>query len=107
MFDKISAVPGHEKRPASAQTENGANPNTLEEVGLMPRILPLPTESEQGRTDIALQYLRMTRVQLEQAKHNRDLYVKLGRAYGLTNQAIGEALGITEARVRHIVAGLK
>ena len=107
MFDKISAASGHEKRPASARTENGANPNTLEEVGLMPTILPLPTEAEQNRVDIALQYLHMTRVQLEQAKRNRELYVKLGRAYGLTNKAIGDALGVTEARVRHILAGLK
>lgn len=57
------------------------------------------------RKTIAASYLRMTRLQLEDARRNREQYAKLGRVYGLTNQAIGDLLGITEARVRQIVAG--
>lgn len=43
-FDMIEAASGQEKRPAVAQTTDGANPNTYREVGLMPIIVPPTTE---------------------------------------------------------------
>ncbi|MDK8171728.1 hypothetical protein QP735_04215 [Curtobacterium citreum] len=64
-------------------------------------ILPEPDSRQQ----IALGHLKLCREQLEQAKRSRALYVDLARKYGLSNQSIGDALGITEAGVRRIVAG--
>ena len=104
-FDKIEAVPGHKKRPASAQTDDGANP-TCKEVRLMPTLVPLPTDTQSvDRPEMVRQYLQLTRVQMEQAVRNRDLYAKLAKSYGLTNKAIGDELGLTEARVRQILVG--
>lgn len=57
-----------------------------------------------SRQQIALGHLRLCREELEQAKRSRALYVDLARKYGLSNQAIGDALGITEAGVRRILA---
>jgi DNA-directed RNA polymerase sigma subunit (sigma70/sigma32) len=72
----------------------------------MPRVLSTGDPVRVGdRQSIALDYLHRTAEQMEQAVRNRAAYAKLGREYGLTNQAIGTALGITEARVRQIVAG--
>lgn len=55
------------------------------------------------RQDIALQYLEIARRELEDAARNRIRYVILGREYGLSFKAIGDALGITESAVRGIV----
>lgn len=100
--DMIGAGPGTQiKRPDSAVTEDGADPITFRKVGLMP-IVPSTHPSDQQA--IALQYLALTREQMEQAVRNRFLYVKLARAHKITNQAIGDALGLSETRVRQIAA---
>lgn len=64
-------------------------------------ILPEPDSRQQ----IALGHLKLCREQLDHAKQSRALYVDLARKYGLSNQSIGDALGITEAGVRRIMAG--
>lgn len=51
-------------------------------------------------------FLELSRDDLEKAKRARNHYIGLARKYGLTNQDIGDALGITEARVRAILAGV-
>lgn len=56
------------------------------------------------RQDIARDYLTRARADLERAALQRIRYILLGRQYGLTNAAIGECLGITEAAVRTLVA---
>jgi len=50
-------------------------------------------------------FLELAAADLAQAKRTRDYYVGLSRKYGLTNADIGSALGLTEARVRAILAG--
>lgn len=60
---------------------------------------------QDSRQQIALGHLKLCREQLEQAQRSRALYVDLARKYGLSNQSIGDALGITEAGVRRILAG--
>lgn len=105
--DMIEAVPGHKKRPASVLdgAEDGANPITFREVGLMPTIVPIASDiDEESTAEIARQYLRLCAVQMEQAVRNRNLYTKLARAHGLTNQSIADELGVTEGRVRQIVS---
>lgn len=67
-------------------------------------IVSSPPANRTRQQEIALTYLELTRQQMDEARRNRALYVRLGRQYGLTNQAIGDALGITEARVRQITA---
>lgn len=67
--------------------------------------MPIVAEPD-TRQQIALGHLKLCREELEQAKRSRGLYVDLARKYGLSNQAIGEALGITEAGVRRIMAGI-
>ena len=60
-----------------------------------------------GKTErlrgIALGYLHLTREQMDTAKNQRLTYIRLGRQYGLTWEAMGEALGITETAVRLLV----
>ena len=50
-------------------------------------------------------FLELSCDDLETAKRQRDHYIGLARKYGLTHVEIGAALGITEARVRAILAG--
>ena len=57
------------------------------------------------RASICVEFLTRAADDVAQAKRVRDNYARLARRYGLTNQAIGDALGVTEARVRQIVAG--
>ena len=103
-FDKMIVASGNIKRPVPAQTDDGAN-QTYEEVELMPILPQEPIDTLRvDRPAIVRQYLQLTKVQMEQAIRNRDLYTKLAKSYGLTNQAIGNELGITEARVRQILA---
>lgn len=101
MFDKTGRSPGvNESRPAPAETGDGANPITFREVGLLPTI-PFDPSAD---PELSRQYLRVVAAQMEQAVRNRALYTRLARAHGLTNQSIGDELGITEARVRQIIA---
>lgn len=93
------------KRPASIGVENGADPITFREVGLMPRISESADNPADELRRHALGYLSLTREQGEAFARNRTYYATLARRYGLTLVQIGEALGITEARVRQIVAG--
>jgi hypothetical protein len=55
-----------------------------------------------SRQEIALIHLKLCREEMDRAKRNRTLYVDLARQYGLSNQAIGDALGMTEVGVRRI-----
>jgi hypothetical protein len=52
-----------------------------------------------------LVFLELARNDLDTAKTARDYYIRLSRKYGLTNTEIGEAVGLTEGRVRAILAG--
>ena len=61
------------------------------------------------RTKQATKFLYICRDSLEQAQTNletalrmRAEFVMFARLHGLTNQQIGDALGITESRVRRI-----
>jgi len=107
-YDKLErSSRGKENGPKTAETVSGPNPNTLLEVGLMPRIVPEATgnPAEELRRH-AVGYLELTRNQGEAFQRNRAYYVALGHKYGLSNQAMGDILGITEGRVRQIVAGI-
>lgn len=74
-------------------------PNHYEGVA-MTRVSKQPGNS---RKSIAIEYLHLTREQLERSKNLRKHYANLARENGLTNQEIGDILGISEARVRQIV----
>lgn len=50
-------------------------------------------------------FLELSRDDLEKAKRARNHYIRLAHKYELSNVEIGAALGITEARVRAILAG--
>lgn len=64
--------------------------------------MPIVAETD-SRQQIALSHLKLCRMELERAKQSRALYAALARQYGLSNQAIGDALGVTEAGVRRIL----
>ena len=51
---------------------------------------------------ICIEYLKLAGRDLEKAKRQRTVYIQRARELGISNVAIGEALGITEARVRQI-----
>lgn len=50
-------------------------------------------------------FLEMAADDLRRAKVVRYRYVELAHKYELSNVEIGEALGVTEARVRQMLAG--
>lgn len=50
-------------------------------------------------------FLELARDDLEQAKRTREYYIRLSSQYGLSNTEIGRAVGVSEARVRAILAG--
>lgn len=50
-------------------------------------------------------FLELAARDLADAKRTRAYYASLARKHGCSNAFIGEALGISEARVRQIVAG--
>jgi len=60
---------------------------------------------ESDRKATCLVFLELAADDLAKAKRARDYYAGLARKYGLTNADIGEALGMSEARVRQIIAG--
>lgn len=59
--------------------------------------------SGDGRTRIALDFLARAKDDLERAKRTRVTYAKAARKHGVTNQQIGDVLGISEARVRQLL----
>ena len=50
-----------------------------------------------------VEYLRLCREDSTTLSHTRLYFIQKSREYGLTNQAIGEALGITEGAVRGLL----
>lgn len=57
-----------------------------------------------SRKTLATEFLSKVRDDLERVRLQRIHYVLISREHGLTNQEIGDALGISEARVRQIAA---
>lgn len=78
----------------------GPDPTPNKEVGAMANYSNTTLTDHQI---IAVDYLERCRAQMERAAANRILYIKLSRKYGLTNQRIADALGITESAVRGLV----
>lgn len=56
-----------------------------------------------ARKILAVQYLERVKQDLERAKRTRTAYVKAAKEHGLTNQQIGEAVGVSEGRVRQLL----
>lgn len=104
IFDTLEAQ--QKNAPAGAETPVGPGLTTAKEW-LMATVSPDTTGSrEESLKQIAITHLQLTREHFEKARTLRAHYAELGRTYGLTNQQIGDALGITEARVRQILAGV-
>lgn len=108
VFGKIEAAPESEPTRSGASSEH----LTKEVKDLETSVAKAADGESARRKTIAVGYLRMTKQRLDQAHrdiasayNNQSTYVRLGRQYGLTNQAIGDLLGVTEARVRQIAAG--
>ena len=72
----------------------------------MSKIADKSAEEVATLQSIATTYLELTRTHFEKAKSLRVYYAQLGREYGLTNQQIGDSLGLTEARIRQLLAGV-
>jgi len=96
---------GKKNGPTLAPTSAGPNPTPVLEVGLMPTIVDESTDSPEDRLrKWAIVFLEKTREQGEAFRRNRVIYASLARSYGLTNQQIADTLGLTEGRVRQIIA---
>lgn len=92
-------VVSKETTPGSAPTLSGGLTETpAEEVSAMPDAI------NTDRQSIAEEYLRRSAADLAEATRTRLHYVKLARGYGLTFQRIGDALGVSEAAVRQLLA---
>lgn len=57
-----------------------------------------------GKVAIAVEFLSRAADDLSRAKRTRLAYVKASKTHGLTNKQIGDALGISEARVRQMLS---
>lgn len=68
--------------------------------GLVNTIPEQSSDTTATRKSIALDYLALTREHYEKARTLRIAYVRMARAYGLTYEQIGDALGVTGAAVR-------
>lgn len=79
---------------------------TTNKEWLVSKIADKSAEEVATLQGIATTYLELTRTHFEKAKSLRVHYARLGREYGLTNQQIGDSLGITEARIRQILVGV-
>ena len=77
---------------------------TTKKEWLVSKIADRSPEEVATLQGIATTYLELTRTHFEKAKSLRVHYAQLGREYGLTNQQIGDSLGITEARIRQLLA---
>lgn len=78
-------------------------------------IVQTPDQVDLARKqEIARNYLRLSRQDMEEVRADLDQvtrararHILTARAYGLTHQAIGEELGITETGVRLIIKAMK
>lgn len=87
--------------PESVATDPGPDPESpIREVGAMANRSNRPLTAHQ---QIALDFLGFARDDMERATRTRIRYVSLARGYGLTNAAIGEALGVTEGAIRGLI----
>ena len=94
-FDTMGVTTENET-PASAQTDRGHG-RTFEEFDMT-------DVRAEDRRRIAGDYLTRARDDFHTAARNRIRYVLLARQYGMTNDAIGALLGISERAVRGLVA---
>ena len=94
---------GGGKTPASALTDRGRD--RLEKgVDVTKR----SNVDALRRQLIAVEYLELAAKDLAQAKLAQNRYVRLAKyEYRLSNQTIGDALGLSEARVRQMLKALE
>lgn len=59
--------------------------------------------AERPKTALAIDYLKLVAADMRHIASLRVDYMRLARQYGVTNQQIGDALGITEAAVRALL----
>lgn len=92
-----------------AQKEIGPVPKALEKPGTEPHhrkgvaMTSVPGKQDDTRQKIAIEYLTLTKEHIKRAEALRLHYMRLGREYGLTNQEIGDALGVTEVAARRML----
>lgn len=92
-FGRIGGIT--EKTPASAETDRGR--------GRTDKEFDMGNATAIERQRIAGEYLTRARDDLERAARTRIYYVVQARKYGMTNEAIGALLGISESAVRALV----
>lgn len=93
MYVKIGST---NKAAPGCATNTNQGPNHCKGVGLM----SVPKKS--SREEITAE-LGKVREQYEDSRELRLAAVKYARSAGLTNQAIGDQLGLTEAAVRQML----
>lgn len=93
-------VPQQKNAPASAQTPVIPGLIATKERLITNRIkIPLTTPPQTN----ARLFLEMAADDLVRAKRARDYYITLASKYGLSNVAIGRAVGLSETRVRQVL----
>ncbi len=92
-------------KSAPAGAETPVIPGLTDEKDrLMTQRINTPRHAD--NKDTCLLFLELAADDLAKAKRARDHYISLSHKYGLNNVEIGAALGISEARVRAILAGV-
>lgn len=91
-------------KSAPAGAETPVTPGLTDEKDrLMTKRINTPRQADSK--DTCRLFLELAADDLSRAKRARDHYISLSHKYGLSNVEIGAALGISEARVRAILAG--
>ena len=86
--------------PAGAETPVGPGLAATRE-----RLMTKRISAGSDHRQTCLVFLELAKNDLTTAKTARDHYIGLAHKYGLSNVEIGAAVGVTEARVRAILAG--
>jgi DNA-directed RNA polymerase sigma subunit (sigma70/sigma32) len=104
-FEVIFDTLGLQLKTAPGVLNTQTGDLTTDKEWLMPNgIVPGPDSRADTLKGIARTHLELARAHYEKAHDLRTHYAGLARNYGMTNQEIGDVLGVTEARVRQILA---
>ena len=88
--------------PAGASTPVIPGLTATKERLMTQRIKTPPTGTPQATARL---FLELAADDLKRAKRTRDYYVTLAHKYEMSNVEIGVALGVSEGRIRQILAG--
>lgn len=65
--------------------------------------MSISSRAQKDTNELDRTFLALANDAYQESRQNRVKYAQLAREYGLTNQEIADAYGVTEAAVRHML----